>query len=82
MPRMKGDMEHYKVFYTDRPLPPGKEPDFSLALPLLFGSEDEALKEAFKLMFGGAIVWRIESPDGYYLDREAIEHRYQAFISK
>ncbi len=75
-------MKNYKVFYTDRPLPPGKEPDFSLAVPLLVGSEEEAMKEAFRLIFHGAVVWRIESPDGYYLDREAIEHRYQAFIAK
>ncbi len=75
-------MENYKLFYTDRPLPPGKEPDFSLALPLLFGSEEEAMEEAFKLIFRGAVVWRIESPDGYYLDRDAIERRYKAFTSR
>ncbi|HEY5994608.1 MAG TPA: hypothetical protein VIU46_08415 [Gallionellaceae bacterium] len=75
-------MESFKVFYTDQPLPAGQEPDYTFMLPLLFGSEEEALKEAFKLIHHGAVVWRIESPNGYYLDREAVEHRYKAFISK
>lgn len=75
-------MGNYKVFYTDKPLPAGEQPDLTFALPLLFGSEDEAMKEAFKLIHKGAVVWRIESPDGFYLDREAVEHRYRAFIAK
>jgi hypothetical protein len=75
-------MADYKLFYTDKPLPAGEQPDFSFSLPLLCGSEDEAMKEAFKLIQRGAVVWRIESPDGFYLDREAVERRYQTYIAK
>ncbi len=72
-------MEYYKVFYTDRPLPAGAQPDFSMILPLEFGSKDEALKEAFKLIFRGAIVWKIDGPEDFRLDRAEIERRYEIF---
>ncbi len=74
-------MTTFKVFYTDQPLPAGQEPDYAFLLPLRFSSEEEALKEAFKLIHHGATVWRIESPNRYYLDREAIEQRYRQFRS-
>lgn len=75
-------MSAYKVFYTDKPLPPGALPDYAMMLPLEFGSEDEALKEAFRRIYNGAVVWRIVRPDGFYLDREAVEHRYKEFIAR
>jgi hypothetical protein len=78
---MEGDMSNYKVFYTDQALPGSQEPDYAFLLPLEFGSEEEALKEAFKIIYHGATVWRIERPDGYYLDRAAVEHRYKQFKS-
>lgn len=74
-------MSAFKVFYTDQPLPPGQEPDYAFLLPLKCGSEEEAMKEAFKLIHNGATVWRIESPNRMYLDREAIEQRYRQFRS-
>ncbi len=72
-------MQYYKVFYTDRPLPGGAQPDFSMILPLEFGSREEALKGAFKLIFGGATVWKIDGPEGFRLDRAEIERQYQIF---
>lgn len=72
-------MDSYKVFYTDQPLPEGQEPDYALLMPLLFGSEEEALMQAFKLIHHGATVWRIQSPNHRYLDRAAIERRYAQF---
>lgn len=72
-------MQFYKVFYTDRPLPAGGQPDFSMVIPLNFASMDDALKEAFKLLFGGATVWKIEGPAGSHLDRAEIERQYRIF---
>ena len=72
-------MEYYKVFYTDRPLPGGAEPDFTFVMPLNFATREEALKEAFKRMFGGAVVWKIEGPEGFRMDRAEVERQYALF---
>ena len=72
-------MRYYNLFYTDRPLPAGTEPDFSLSIPLNFVTKEEALDKAFKLIFSGAIVWKIEGPEGLRLDRAEIERQYQIF---
>lgn len=72
-------MPSYNVFYTDKPLHAGTQPDFSLMMPLNFVSKDEALNKAFKLIYGGAIVWKIEGPEGFRLERAEIERRYQTY---
>lgn len=72
-------MEYYKIFYTDRPLPADTQPDFSMIMPLNFATRDEALTQAFKLIFGGAIVWKIDGPEGFRLDRAEIERQYRIF---
>lgn len=74
-------MSIYKVFYTDRPLPAGTRPDLAFMLPLNFASKEEALKNAFKLIYGGAIVWEIEGPDGLCMDRDGIDREYRDFQS-
>ncbi len=73
------EMEYYNVFYTDKPFPAGTKPDFSLTMPLRFTSGEDALNKAFKLIYGGAIVWKIEGPGGFRLDRPEIERRYWLF---
>ena len=75
-------MSAYNVFYTDKPLPAGTVPDFSFTLPLNFVTKEDALNKAFKLIHSGAIVWKIEGPNGFYLDREGIERAYRSFQSK
>ncbi len=76
-------MQYYRVFYTDRPLPPGTtEPDFSMALPLEFGTLEEALNQSYKLIYSGAIVWKIEGPDDFLLDRAGVEDSYRIFRTK
>ncbi len=72
-------MPSYKVFYTDKPLPDGDMPDFSFILPLEFVTKDEALNKAFKLIHGGAVVWKIDGPEGYHADRTEIEKQYLIF---
>ncbi len=66
-------MQYCKIFYTGRPLPAGAEPDFILIMSLNFAFRDEALKEAFKRIFSGAIVREIEVPEGFYLDRAKLK---------
>ena len=75
-------MPVYKLFYTDKPLPAGALPDFKFTLPLDFVTKDDALTNAFKLMGKGAIVWKIEGPNGFFLDRATVERAYQIFKSK
>ncbi len=73
-------MQYYRVFYTDRPLPPGTtEPDLSLTLPLEFSTKEEALHKAYKLIYSGAIVWKLDGPNGFYLDRAGVEEEYRRF---
>lgn len=72
-------MEYYNVFYTDKPLPAGTVPNFSLTLPLNFATKEEALDKAFKLIYGGAVVWKIEGPNGFRLERKEIEEQYRLF---
>jgi hypothetical protein len=74
-------MPNYNLFYTDKPLPAGVKPDLSLMMPLNFVSKDEALNKAFRLIFGGAIVWKIEGPGDFHLDRAEIERLYRVFKS-
>lgn len=69
-------MPSYKIFYTDKPLPAGTKPDFSMIIPLSFVSKDEALNKAFKLIYSGAVVWKIEGSEGFHLDRAEIERQY------
>jgi hypothetical protein len=76
---MGDKMPSYNVFYTDKPLPAGNKPDFSMMMPLNFVSKDEALNKAFKLIYGGAVVWKIEGPEGFRLDRAEIERQYRIF---
>ena len=75
-------MSFYKVYYTDMPLPAGVQPDLSLVIPLEFASRDDALGKAFKLIFEGAVVWKIEGPAGFKLQREEIETQFQLFRTK
>ena len=75
-------MSIYNVFYTDQPVPAGVTPDFAFVMPLNFVTKDEALKSAFKLIYSGAVVWKIEGPNGFYLDREGVEREYRIFKSR
>ena len=70
-------MPIYKVFYTDRPVPAGTQPDLTLTLPMIFVTRDEAMNNAFKLIYSGATVWKIEGPDGFHLDQAEIERQYR-----
>jgi hypothetical protein len=72
-------MSIYNVFYTDKPLPAGTTPDFAYVLPLNFVTQEEALNNAFKLINSGAVVWKIEGPNGFFLDRERVEMEYRIF---
>ncbi|MEJ1958429.1 MAG: hypothetical protein WDM70_02350 [Nitrosomonadales bacterium] len=73
-------MSYYKLFYTDMPIPDGgKLPDLFMVIPLEFMSKDDALEQAFKMIFDGAIVWKIEGPEGFSLQRAEVERQYQIF---
>jgi hypothetical protein len=64
----------YKVLYTDVALPPGvSQPDFSKLIPLSFDTRDVAVKKACELIKRGAVVWKIEGPNGVEMTRAQIE---------
>lgn len=73
-------MQNYKVFYTDVPLSADAEqPDLSMVLPLEFASREEAMGKAFKLIYEGAVVWKIAGPEGFLIERAEIEEQYRLF---
>ncbi len=73
----------YRVFYTDQPLPEGQpEPDYARLVLVGYDTKDEAMDFACNLLEARvssphAIVWKIEGPDGFVLERGAIEWEYQ-----
>lgn len=78
--RMEEEMQNYRVFYTDVQLPGATgQPDLSTVIPLEFATREEAMKEAFKLIFHGAVVWKIDGPDGFHIERAEIERQYWLF---
>ncbi|MDD2700280.1 MAG: hypothetical protein PHH36_03485 [Sideroxydans sp.] len=72
-------MTTYSVYYTDIPLSGDVQQDLSLLMPVDFLTMDEALEAAFKVIYKGGVVWKIEGPQGLMLDREEIEREYEAY---
>lgn len=64
----------YRIFYTDVPLP--QEPDYSKLLPFEKDTEDLAITKMIELTNHGVVVWRIEGPNGFLLDRPAVKQMY------
>ncbi len=71
---LRSEFMTYKVFYTDVPLPTGvKEPDFSKLILPTFGTIDAALLDACARIKQGAVVWKIEGPQGLVMDRAQVK---------
>lgn len=72
----------YRVFYTDQPLPEGQaEPDHKCLVLVGYDTKDDAMDFACRLLGAGAsaphaMVWKIEGPNGFILERGAIELEY------
>ncbi len=71
-----------RLFYTDQPLPQGQPaPDYARLVLVGYDTKDEALEFACNLLGERAsaphtIVWKIEGPSGFILERRAIEWEY------
>lgn len=75
-------MQNYRIYYTDMQLPPGAtQPDLATVIPLEFPTREEAMDQAFKLIYHGAVVWKMDGPEGFHLERTAIEEQYWIFKS-
>src|SRR5215470_1647119 len=79
-----GHLMQYRVFYTDQPLPEGEyEPDRAQLVLVGYDTKDEAMDFACNLIgqhrpgSPHTTVWKIEGPDGFVLERGAIELEYQ-----
>ena len=72
----------YRVFYTDQPLPEGQpEPDYTRLVLVGYDTKGEAMDFAYRLLGARTsaphtIVWKIEGPRGFVLERGAIEWEY------
>ena len=82
-PLAAGRPTQYRVLYTDQPIPKG-QPELDRARLVLVGydTKDEALEFACNLLGARAsaphtTVWKIEGPEGFILERRAIEWEYQ-----
>lgn len=70
----------YKVFYTDVPLPHAmNKPDLSRLVPLPFPTRELAVEKAREMIKRGAIVWKIEGPEGFEMSREQVGSPRHAF---
>ncbi len=72
-------MTTYSLYYTDLPFPADARPDLSMLVPQNYLSKEEALEEAFNVIYKGGVAWKIEGPQGLKLDRAEIEREYAAF---
>ena len=64
----------YRVFYTDVPLRSGmSQPDFSKLIPFSFDTRDLAVTKACEMIKHGAVVWKIDGPNGTEMTRTQIE---------
>ena len=72
----------YRVFYTDQPLPEGqREPDQARLVLVGYDTKGDAMDFACRLLRARAnsphaAVWKIEGPNGFILERGAIELEY------
>lgn len=68
----------YKIYYTDVKLRTGQnQPDLTKLNPLGFDSLDVALEKAFLIIANNAIVWKIEGPNEFQMDRTVVEKAYK-----
>ncbi|MEO7728031.1 MAG: hypothetical protein ABIS45_12315 [Burkholderiales bacterium] len=64
----------YRIYFTDVPLPPGlSEPDYNQLLPLEYATAEEAATRAVLFVRKGYIVWKIEGPNGFFVNWQALE---------
>lgn len=72
----------YRVFYTDQPLPQGERaPEYKRLILVGYDTKDDALDFACGLIGTRATkphttVWKIEGPEGFVMERKAIEWEY------
>lgn len=67
----------YRVFYTDVPLPHGQnEPHYERLIPFSFDTKELAIVRAFKIIDQRAIVWRIDGPEQFLMNRSEIDVAY------
>lgn len=72
-----------KIYYTDVKLRSGQnQPDLTKLSPLGFDSLDVALEKAFVIIAKNAIVWKIEGPSEFQMDRTAVEKAYKEKTGK
>ena len=64
----------YRIFFTDVPLPAGQsEPDYSQLMPLEYPTAQEAARRAVVFVRQGYIVWKIDGPNGFFVNWQALE---------
>lgn len=79
----RGERGPIKVFYTDVALPPGvTQPDLARLIPFVFNAREVAIEKAFELIKRGAIVWRLEGPNGFVMSKDDIESAYEAKMGR
>jgi hypothetical protein len=75
---------NFRVFYTDIPLPMTQtEPDLESLVPLQFPTKDAAIEAAIRMLgHKGAIVWQIDGPESFLLNRSEVEAIYRSRTGK
>jgi hypothetical protein len=64
----------YRLFHTDASAKSGKTPELRRLTPLGFDSMRATINAACDMIKRGGVVWRIESSNGFIMERSDIEN--------
>lgn len=63
--------------YTDVPAPTDWSPNFAQLVPFAFDTREVALDKACLMLDHGAVVWRVDGPDGFSMSRVEVTREYR-----
>ena len=67
----------YRVYYTNAPLPQGvDQPNIANIIPEEIATEADAIRTAMAALEKGWTVWRIDGPENYLKDKQAVNLIY------
>ena len=67
----------YRLFITHAPLPKGMtEPNYSTMIAEEVASKEDAIEAAMTAMNKGHVVWRVEGPESFLMEREVLRQMF------
>ena len=64
----------FRIFFTEASVAEASsEPDYDAIMPYKCVTSDEAVRRALAFVRRGYIVWKIDGPNGYCVNRQRLE---------